>query len=90
MQVNAAVDWLYADGEKAPLAEYQQKLTDFQAVAEPVKARYRYYSTVQDFIGQFDAVKAKIESQAAELPYEERKQSIAAKVAVAAEFIGKV
>lgn len=45
-QVNAAVDWLYGEGEKAPLSDYQQKLSDFQAVAEPVKARYRYYSTV--------------------------------------------
>ena len=55
-----------------------------------MKTRYRYYSTVQDFIGQWETTKAKIEAQAAEVPYEERKTAIAGKVGVAAEFFGKV
>lgn len=52
--INEVVDWLYGPGETAGLNEYTERLTDFKTVGEPIKTRYRYYSTVGDFVNQFD------------------------------------
>lgn len=36
-EINEVVDWLYADGENVAAEEYSKKLSQFQAIGEPVK-----------------------------------------------------
>ena len=67
-------------------------MTDFRAIGEPIKLRYRFHSTVPDFFSQFESVVQKINSQAAEHPHltDENRKLVSDKVAAATEFVEKV
>lgn len=47
-QLNETVEWLYAEGENAPLAEYQERQTKFSAIGVPIRTRAQFYSTIED------------------------------------------
>lgn len=54
--IGEIVDWIYAAGENASLKEYQDRLSQFKTIGEPVKKRYIFYSTVQDSFKRFEDV----------------------------------
>lgn len=56
-EINECVEWIYADGENAPLKEYKEKLAKFKLIGEPVKARHFYYSELDVYYAQFDKIK---------------------------------
>lgn len=58
--LNQTIDWIYGDGENAPLSEYRTKLESYKKIGEPVKARYFYYSELEVYYGQFDKVQGTI------------------------------
>ena len=68
-EVNKCVDWLYEDGETAPLLEYTQKLSEFRKVAEPVKFRAIFFEMIPEVFKQFDQFKVKILTQAANVAH---------------------
>ena len=59
-EVNKCVDWLYEDGETAPLLEYHQKLSKFKNLVEPVKERAIFFEMIPEVYKQFDQFKVKI------------------------------
>lgn len=52
-QLNAAVDWIYGDGQSAAKDVYRQKLDDFKKVGLPIKARALFYQEFPIFLDQF-------------------------------------
>jgi len=54
--LNTTVDWIYGDGEQAPLAEYKRKMDGFKQIGEPVKARHYYYSELEVYYAQWAKV----------------------------------
>lgn len=58
------VDWLYGAGENAPIEELKKRYEDFRVIGEPVKGRYRFYTTAADFIAVFEKTVVKIFAKA--------------------------
>lgn len=46
--ITKKIDWLYGDGENAPLNDYEQGYSDFRAIGEPCRTRYRYYEALPE------------------------------------------
>ena len=77
--INEVVEWLYGPGETASLQEYLKRLGDFKVFGEPVKKRYEYYSTVEDYFKKFTEIAQNIQNQLvaiAHLTDAQRKQVI--------------
>ena len=55
-ELNQTVDWIYGDGESAPLSEYKTKMDKFKQIGEPVKARHFYYSELEIYYAQFEKI----------------------------------
>ena len=83
--LNDCVEWLYAGGESAALAEYTQRLTDFHATGEPIKKRYRYYTGVPDYLAMFEQVVATVNQMEPTVEHltDEQRKTIHDKVQVA-------
>lgn len=47
-ELNQTVDWLYAEGENAVLADYQTRLGKFKNIGDPIKKRYNFYSLIEE------------------------------------------
>ena len=47
-EINTTVEWLYGEGEKASLKEYQERLMRFKRTGEPIKSRAKFYSTLPE------------------------------------------
>lgn len=52
-QVSVVVDWLYGEGENASLKDYQDRLSKFKEVGEPVISRHWYYTEIDQYFNQF-------------------------------------
>lgn len=52
--LNQAAEWLYGEGENAPIDQVQKKLSDLQTIGEPVVARYRFYTSADSFFPLYD------------------------------------
>ena len=57
------VDWIYGDGESAPLIDYKKKMDAFKQVGEPVKARHYYYSELEVYYAQFEKLAENIKQK---------------------------
>jgi hypothetical protein len=68
-ELTETVDWIYGDGETAPLAEYKKKIDKFKLIGEPVKARHYYYSELAVYYAQFDKVAENIKSKLASIEH---------------------
>ena len=55
--LQATVDWIYGEGEQAPLKEYQDRMAALGAIGNPVKARYRFRSEIGEWIDVFSKFK---------------------------------
>ena len=51
------MDWIYGEGEQAPLKEYQDRMAALGAIGNPVKARYRFRSEIGEWIDLFSKFK---------------------------------
>lgn len=58
--INQVVEWIYGEGENAPLQEYKVRLDKFKVIGEPVKQRHFYYSELDVYFGQFEELKKNI------------------------------
>ena len=58
------VDWLYGAGESAPIEELSQRYNSYKLIGEPVRARYRFYTTAGDFVNVFEKTVVRIYSKA--------------------------
>jgi len=58
------VDWLYGAGENAPIEELKKRYNDYRVIGEPVRARYRFYTTAGDFVNVFEKTVVKIYAKA--------------------------
>jgi hypothetical protein len=56
VDLNHTVEWIYGDGENAPLAEYRKKIDEYRTIGEPVKSRQFYYGELEVYYGQFAKV----------------------------------
>ena len=50
----ATEQWIYADGENAPLEDQRARLDALQAIGLPVKNRWRFRNEYEDYISQFN------------------------------------
>ena len=48
------MDWLYAEGENAPISEYQQRTESLRKQLDPVKARSLYREEIAERFRQID------------------------------------
>lgn len=63
-EINVVVDWIYGEGENAPLAEYKTKLAKFKQIGQPVKDRHFYYSELDLYFSQFEDAKKNVLARA--------------------------
>lgn len=91
-EINQVVDWLYAEGENAPIEEYQTRLDKFMKIGEPVKARHFYYGELDIYFQQFETLKQAIAKRIASMDKltEEQKNLIGKKVEEAQKFMDSV
>ena len=77
-ELAATVDWIYGDGETAPLADYKRKMDSFKQIGEPVKARHYYYSELDVYFAQFDKVSTTIKDKLGVIDHltDEQKETI--------------
>ena len=80
--------WIYADGENAPLDQQMGRLTALQAVGNPIKARWRFRNEFEDFVGQYQKFKTKAVAQMAEVAHltDEQRNNINDKCGVVEQF----
>jgi len=91
-QVNQVADWIYGEGENAPLNEYEKKLIDFKEIGDGVISRHWYYTEVDQYFGQFANQAEYINKKVAEIEHltDEQKTTVNLKLQSAQEFAGKV
>lgn len=44
--ITETVEWLYGDGENAPLIDYQERLKKFNGLGEPTKMRKHFHDSL--------------------------------------------
>ena len=90
-KVGEVVDWLYGEGENAPLKDYQTKLGEFKEVGEPIKKRHWYYTEVVSILSSYDNVTQNVIKRTAEIEHltDEQKETIGKKVTTCTEVIDK-
>jgi len=64
-EINVVVDWIYGDGESAPLEEYKTRIAKFRAIGDPVKARHFYYSELDLYFEQHATAQKEISNKLA-------------------------
>lgn len=86
------VDWLYGEGENAPIEELRKRYEDFRVIGEPARARYRFYTTAGDFVSVFEKTVVKIYAKAETITTltEDQRKLIGDKIAVGKEYFDKV
>ena len=52
-KLQETVDWLYGEGQSAPVQAYKDKLNEFKKIGYPVKERYRFHSEIDVYLQQF-------------------------------------
>lgn len=77
--------WIYADGENAPLDQQLGRLQALQAIGNPIKARWRFRNEFEDYVSQYQKYKTKAVAQMADVPHltDEQRNTINDKCAVA-------
>ena len=48
--LQATEEWIYADGENAPLNEQRGRLEALQSIGNPIKTRYRFRQEFDDYL----------------------------------------
>lgn len=90
-QINTVVDWLYEEGENAPLDAYQQRLQAFKAIGAPIKARYVFYSMIDESIKFYDGLVVRTANRLEECEMtDENRKRVADLMATALEFMTRL
>ena len=77
-ELAATIDWIYGDGENAPLNDYKKKMDAFKLIGEPVKARHYYYGELDVYYAQWDKVSSVIKDKLGVIDHltDEQKETI--------------
>ena len=77
-ELAATIDWIYGDGENAPLNDYKKKMDAFKLIGEPVKARHYYYGELDVYYAQWDKVSTVIKDKLGVIDHltDEQKETI--------------
>jgi hypothetical protein len=62
-ELSETVDWIYGDGENAPLVDYKKKMEAFKLIGEPVRARHYYYSELEVYYAQYEKISSVIKDK---------------------------
>jgi heat shock protein 4 len=91
-EINEVVEWIYGDGEQAPVEEYRKKIEKFKAIGEPVKNRHFYYSELDLYFAQFDELSKRVLSRNENTEHitPEQQESVKEKVALAQKLMDQV
>lgn len=91
-EISEVIEWLYADGENAPLNDYEVRLEKFRKIGEAVRTRYRFYEAWPSTISAYDKLVEKISTKLSESTTltEEYRGQIIKKCEVLAEFFDKM
>lgn len=91
-EINVVVEWIYGEGETSTLEEYTKRLTRFREIGEPVKQRHFYYTEVDVYFSQVEALKKKILERAATIEHitDEQKENINKNIQLADTFFAGV
>mgnify|MGYP006146103807 CR=1 FL=1 len=86
------VDWLYGAGENAPIEEVKKRYDNFRVLGEPVRARYRFYTTAGDFVNVFEKTLVRIYAKAAAIitMTDDQRKLMNEKIAVVKEYFDGV
>lgn len=86
-ELSATVDWIYDDGENAPLAEYKKKMDGFKMIGEPVKARHYYYSELEVYYAQWEKVSTHVKDKLDVIELTDENKALIGKEHASAEAI---
>ena len=80
----ATEEWIYADGENAPLEEQRARLEALQSIGNPIKARWRFRNEFEDYVSIYQKFRTKATAQMAEVAHltDEQRNQINDKCAV--------
>jgi len=88
------VEWIYAEGETAPIEEYEVKLSAYKTIGQPCIWRFRFYETVPDQMKAFETLKVTIESKLSSPNVshltDEQIESVHGKIDFCAKYLQKV
>lgn len=75
-------DWIYSEGESAPLEQQREKLANLKTIGEPVKTRYRFRMDQDEWIGLFNKLKNKTGEKIPTVAHltDEQKNTVAQKI----------
>lgn len=91
-EINFVVDWIYGDGEVAPIGEYRKYLEKFKSIGEPVKQRHFYYGELEVYYTQFDKLAETINKKRDSIEHltDDQKETVNKKLQVATDFMNGV
>ena len=77
-ELAATVDWIYGDGENAPLIDYKKKMDAFKLIGEPIRARHYYYGELDVYYAQWDKVSTVVKDKLGVIDHltDEQKETI--------------
>lgn len=85
----ATIEWLYAAGENATLAEYTSRINIFMQTGEPVKKRAYFHNEIPSCFKRFEDLTVHCEQQLAQIAHltDAQRESVINKVTYAREFM---
>lgn len=88
----ATEEWIYADGENAPLEEQRARLEALQSIGNPIKMRWRFRGEFDDYVNIYQKYRTKATAQMAEVAHltDEQRNQINDKCAVLEQYFMEV
>ena len=86
--LQATEEWIYADGENAPLNEQRGRLEALKSIGDPVKARYRFRQEFDDYLQIYQKFEVTATAQMADIAHltDDQRKAIGDKCAVAQQM----
>lgn len=86
--LQATEEWIYADGENAPLTEQRGRLEALKSIGDPIKARYRFRQEFDDYLQIYQKFEVSATAQMADIAHltDDQRKAIGDKCAVAQQM----
>ena len=86
--LQATEEWIYADGENAPLNEQRGRLEALQSIGNPIKARYRFRQEFDDYLQIYHKYETQATARMAEVAHltDDQRKQIADKCALMQQY----
>jgi len=65
-EISETIEWLYADGENAPLNDYEVRIDKFRKIGEAIRNRYRFHEAFPSTVQEYDKLVNKISTKLGE------------------------